>query len=85
MRGRFTYRDVGLLDKTHIHLFTRYEIQQMFGRQGYEIDKLQGLLNREFMTEEDLAWVEQLYSLPGIQENHQEFEIYQYLVAARVR
>lgn len=37
LRGDFTYTDTGLLDRTHIHLFTYYEIERMFQRAGYRL------------------------------------------------
>jgi 2-polyprenyl-3-methyl-5-hydroxy-6-metoxy-1,4-benzoquinol methylase len=39
LHGRFTYTDVGLLDKTHIHFFTGIEISLMVERAGYITDK----------------------------------------------
>lgn len=35
--GNFTYTDIGLLDKTYIHLFTYNEIVRMFDEAGYDI------------------------------------------------
>lgn len=37
LRGDFTYTDIGLLDKTHIHLFTYNEIVRIFDKAGYDI------------------------------------------------
>lgn len=37
MKGNFTYTETGLLDKTHIHLFTGNEIKRIFHDAGYEI------------------------------------------------
>lgn len=36
--GNFTYQDMGLLDRTHIHFFTYNEIIRMFSRAGYHIE-----------------------------------------------
>ena len=39
--GNFTYRDTGLLDRTHIHMFTYREIIRMFENDaGYKIEKM---------------------------------------------
>lgn len=39
--GNFTYQDTGLLDKTHIHMFTYNEIIRMFeGEAGYKIEDM---------------------------------------------
>ena len=37
LQGNFTYSEYGLLDYTHIHLFTYNEIVRMFVEAGYEI------------------------------------------------
>lgn len=42
MEGRFTYRDEGLLDRTHIHFFTLHEIQEMLKRCGLAAALMQG-------------------------------------------
>lgn len=40
LNGCFTYTETGLLDKTHIHLFTYYEILRMFDRADYVIENI---------------------------------------------
>ncbi len=42
IEGRFRYSDVGLLDRTHIHLFTYYEIMTLFQDAGYEVKDING-------------------------------------------
>ena len=37
IEGRFRYSDVGLLDRTHIHFFTYYEIMSLFQDAGYSV------------------------------------------------
>lgn len=39
--GDWTYQEAGLMDRTHIHFFTRREIQRAFGRAGYRIGAMQ--------------------------------------------
>lgn len=38
LMGRFQYTDTGLLDRTHIHFFTYYEIILMFQNAGFVIE-----------------------------------------------
>jgi SAM-dependent methyltransferase len=40
MRGDFTYQRLGILDDTHIKFYTRASIEEMFARNGYEIEKM---------------------------------------------
>lgn len=38
VKGRWTYRDHGLLDRTHLRFFTRAEIQRLFNDAGFDIE-----------------------------------------------
>ena len=38
LAGRWTYSDRGLLDRTHVHLFTRRTLVETLGRAGYRIE-----------------------------------------------
>jgi glycosyltransferase involved in cell wall biosynthesis/2-polyprenyl-3-methyl-5-hydroxy-6-metoxy-1,4-benzoquinol methylase len=40
LEGRFTYEDTGLLDRTHLHLFTYNSLREMFARSGFRVDEL---------------------------------------------
>ena len=42
IEGRFRYSDTGLLDRTHIHFFTYYEIMSLFQEAGYEVKDING-------------------------------------------
>jgi 2-polyprenyl-3-methyl-5-hydroxy-6-metoxy-1,4-benzoquinol methylase len=79
---RFEYTDAGLLDRTHLHLFTRHEIEAMLAACGLEVehlganrmplpDTLADLARRVLAAAKDPA--EQLVRL----------QVYQYLVVAR--
>ncbi len=37
--GQFEYGETGLLDKTHLHFYTKKEIARIFGEAGYEVSK----------------------------------------------
>src|SRR5205807_1264204 len=40
MQGRFDYRDVGLLDETHLRFFTRRSLEELFKESGLAIAEL---------------------------------------------
>jgi glycosyltransferase involved in cell wall biosynthesis/SAM-dependent methyltransferase len=40
LEGRFTYEDTGLLDRTHLHLFTYQSVRQLFARSGFSVKEL---------------------------------------------
>ncbi len=44
-RGRFDYRDAGVLDRTHLRFFTRRSIVAMFEGAGYEVEAVRRLRN----------------------------------------
>jgi O-antigen biosynthesis protein len=51
MQERFEYRDLGLLDQTHIHLFTRHSIEEAFRDAGLVIAEMQEVPIGIFATE----------------------------------
>ena len=40
-RGRWTYRDDGILDRTHLRFFTRASMIELFQDSGYDIESIQ--------------------------------------------
>ena len=40
LNGRFTYEDTGLLDRTHIHMFTYKEIVDLFQKNGFKMESV---------------------------------------------
>lgn len=84
LKGNFTYRDAGLLDRTHIHLFTRREVEKMFEDTGYVVKSVQKNEYREGFLEnspENKRMIEALFQIEGIADR-KEFEVYQYLIEA---
>lgn len=86
LRGRFQYTEAGLLDKTHIHLFTKYEIEKMFSLSGFRILEWYAVKGKQMgqMQEGDEQLIDAICKLPGVVERW-EFDVYQYLLVAEHR
>ena len=80
MAGNFTYKDSGLLDSTHIHMFTYNEIIKMLIRAGYSVEDIGG--TTQSITEKQEELLEGLLALSTEAERFM-FDIYQYLVRAK--
>ena len=80
---RFEYTDAGLLDRTHVHLFTLEEIDVMMRETGFEVVTLGatnvGALPERYKALADLAG--RLGADP--RETAARLEAYQYLVVAK--
>lgn len=48
LNGRWTYRDEGILDSTHLRFFTLYEVKQMVTKCGYKIIEINNMINPMF-------------------------------------
>ncbi len=80
LAGNFTYTDTGLLDRTHIHMFTCNEIERMFTACNYNIEELgQSKLK---LSEDDTQYINRLLELEPKAEFFM-FETFQYLVRAK--
>lgn len=51
LQGRFDYTDVGLLDRTHVHFFTKETVEQLFDDAGLSIVDLRRTTADVFATE----------------------------------
>lgn len=81
LRGEFQYTDIGLLDKTHIHLFTEKEIVRMFCAAGYKLEELLSVCDE--LTEEQKKLEQALLAI-STDVTPEMYETYQYTVVARV-
>lgn len=78
--GRFMYQDIGLLDRTHIHFFTYYEIMNLFRNAGYEVKNIG---RRAFdISDKDQAIMETLLGLSD-QTEEWMYTTFQYIVRAQ--
>lgn len=80
IEGRFRYSDIGLLDRTHIHFFTYYEIMNLFQEAGYAVRDI----NRTVfdMSERQKGIVDALLRLSDHTESWM-YETFQYTVKAQ--
>lgn len=81
LRGRFSYGDSGILDRTHLRFFTLYEIVMLFRECGYKTDAVTKRKISETMGEEDRNMLDALLKVPGV-VSEDSFEVYQYLIKA---
>lgn len=82
LNGNFTYEESGLLDKTHIHLFTYYEIFKMFQAGGYEIKEAKTLVYP--ISKEQSALIDKLVSLKEESVERFMYEAFQYIICAQI-
>ncbi len=80
MTGRFTYEDSGLLDRTHVHFFTYYEIEKMFREAGYVIDSISTTVMPLEEGDEELIDALVSFTKEGISSDM--YKAYQYLIRA---
>lgn len=83
-RGRFDYRDFGLLDDTHIRFFTKKTIANLFESSGYHIQKWDRVIKNPQETEfktQPLNHEESIF-LSYIEKVNPEAHTYQFVVTA---
>lgn len=80
MKGNFTYTETGLLDKTHIHLFTGNEIHHMFCDAGYEIYTMESY--RVPINDRQSKLIDALLAIDDTAQRFM-YETFQYNVKAR--
>ena len=83
LNGNFTYKDAGILDRTHIRFFTKNEIFRMFVNEGYLVERVRGSIDPNYTTDAHKAFYDKILELVG-KDNKVLFDVYQYIVRARV-
>ena len=82
LRGNFTYRDSGILDRTHLRFFTEKEIKKMFLRLGFSIEEINRRIVKNHTTRELADFFDKLLAIDGVADRGQ-FDTFQYLVKAK--
>ena len=80
LKGNFTYTETGLLDNTHIHLFTYNEIVKMFQEGQYKIESVK--MTNMPMNEEEKELIDKLLSLQKESDRFM-YEAFQFQVRAQ--
>ena len=80
LRGRWTYQDAGILDRTHVRFFTLQEINELFTQAGYSEIK-NGAVGTNLSQDEKTA-LDQLADILSPQDQ-KALSAYQYLVKAK--
>ena len=80
LQGNFTYSEWGLLDKTHIHMFTYNEIIRIFHEAGYEIEMM--TTTKQQVSDKQERLIDNILSL-GYGAERFMYEAFQYIVRAR--
>jgi GT2 family glycosyltransferase/glycosyltransferase involved in cell wall biosynthesis/2-polyprenyl-3-methyl-5-hydroxy-6-metoxy-1,4-benzoquinol methylase len=84
LRGRFSYTDIGLLDRTHLRFFTRDTLAQMFAGAGYDITTAKRILIDPLGTELELREDDVPSLLIESLRKDREAMTYQFVVKAHV-
>jgi SAM-dependent methyltransferase len=80
VHDRWEYTDAGLLDRTHVHLFTITELALMLGRAGYRVDAIDSV---QMPMPDELIPLSRLATRLGAGEDVEvRLGAYQYLVSA---
>lgn len=80
LKGNFTYEETGLLDKTHIHLFTYNEIVRMFWEAGYDICQM-GCVGH-CISDRQKKIIDHLLCIENTAERFM-YEAFQYIIKAK--
>ena len=81
LHGDFTYTETGLLDKTHVHLFTYNEIVRMFQTSGYSVDDVRSVGYP--LAKKQTELIDCLLSIDNSAERFM-YETFQYVVRAKI-
>lgn len=81
LSGKFTYAKSGILDRTHMRFFTKYEIEKMFNDCGYDIEFL-GYNQIVGRNEKINEFENEIMSMKSLNIDPDEFNVMQYIIKA---
>lgn len=82
LNGRFEYKEYGVLDKTHLRFFTKYEALQIFNQTGYIPEILSS--NSIYINNAAIKkLIEELRLLNNIKFDESELNTLQYIIRAK--
>ena len=82
LNGDFHYEETGLLDKTHIHLFTGREIVRMYQQAGFTVEEMRTVI---LPLPEDLErLIDRLMELSSPEVDRVMYQTFQYISLARL-
>jgi len=85
VNGDFSYTDAGLLDRDHLRMFTRRELQKLLWRAGFEQVSLTATLQGERPSERSLVQAGRFCFVAHDAQEAAEFHHYQYLAVGKKR
>ena len=81
LSGKWTYRDMGLLDRTHLRFFTRQEIVKLF--EGAELSVQELRFSRVLLSAAECQLQDEILSLKTISVEKSDLDAFQWLVRAQ--
>lgn len=81
VKGKWDYRDHGILDQTHFRFFTRKSVVSMFQDNGYDVETIKGINRTKSIKYHLLTF---LFSLITF-SNHLDMLFLQFAVVAKVK
>jgi O-antigen biosynthesis protein len=79
LQNKFQYRDYGLLDKTHIHFFTRNSLTSMVIDAGFKVNNMIDLINQLECCEFNNSYEQLPCCISDYLKNKPDGEVYQFV------
>jgi len=83
LKGRFDYRDEGILDKTHLKFYTKNSIEQLITKCGFSIKKIDPIYNLPENTEIGDALIDLPFEVQNLIYNQKNSFVYQFVITCK--